>query len=182
MEKKRHAREYRESPMPSLCACGNTDTALPVFEIGRHEPVKFLCPGCGCRRTQLDDLVGIHTVDARGQKNIGDAFAGFLRIDDVVYVFQEDPCDGYRSHFGEIRRASADDLEGVTLSTFALRVCSFSMVVGTDEASPSNYRGSCYILIAIDEATNLRIFETGTENLDDYYPSFIFSWTPEGIT
>ena len=38
------------------------------------------------------------------------------------------------------------------------------------------------VLVGLNEADNVELFEIGTINLDDYYPSFHFTWAPQGLT
>jgi hypothetical protein len=37
-------------------------------------------------------------------------------------------------------------------------------------------------MFGVNELTGLVLFEVGTEGLDDYCPSFIHSWTPDGVS
>lgn len=38
------------------------------------------------------------------------------------------------------------------------------------------------VLYGLDERTRLVLFEIGTENIADYYPSFVHRWSPEGVS
>lgn len=130
----------------------------------------------------IDDLVGIHTIDARGEY-IRDAnpdsysensLVILYRIDGKLYAFQEDTNDDYRSMLEEVREANERDLE-IPLAEFAPIVCNFMI------RDLHQFGGTDHVLYAVDERTDLLVLEIGTENTDDYYPSFVASWTPEGV-
>lgn len=132
---------------------------------------------------KLEDFVGLHTLDARGEYVRGrdvereqyeDALVVLLRLDRTIYAFQEDPCDGYRSALGEAREADAQDLQH-SLAAFAPIVCNFMI------RTTGDYNRVDHVLYAVDERTDLIVLEIGTDNTHDYYPSFVSSWTPEGV-
>lgn len=129
---------------------------------------------------QLEDLVGQHMLDGRGsfvQPGDGadeDARVMTLRIDGRWLRFQENPNDGYRSMLGSITATSEAEMPPGSWVTFEPRMVSCAMrPAGSEEH---------YILFGIDERTGLVLFEVGTDNTDDCYPSFVDLWSPEGCT
>jgi hypothetical protein len=123
----------------------------------------------------LDSLVGSHAIDGRaefvGHIDNGycaeDAAVFVLRLDDKLYWFQEDPGDGYRSGLAYARICTSEELPPGSLIEFApigIRV----------ELRDDGQETICGIV----ESTDSQLFEVGTFNTDDYYPSFVASWTP----
>lgn len=101
-----------------------------------------------------------------------------LRLDGQCYWFQEDPDDGYRSSLGTIRRCSVDELPPGSFVGF--EPIAVMLRVRTKAAAAYSSRDD--VLYGVDERTSLVLFEIGTENIDDYYPSFVHTWTPEGAS
>lgn len=131
----------------------------------------------------LADLCGLRMLDGRGEFVAESEYASdsalviVLRLDGQCFRFQEDPDDGYRSCLGTIRLCSEFEIPPGAFISFAPIVVSLRL--RTEPASEYSRRDE--VLYGVDERTSLVIFEIGTEDLDDYYPSFVHSWTPDGV-
>jgi len=125
----------------------------------------------------LDSLVGEHTLDAVDTfvqsvntygTNFEDASVIRFRLDGVTYTAIEDPSDGYRS-----------SMESLFVSTDAEvnNVFPPNRVVGrkkeNDQYAVNN------TLELVDAVTGKVVLEVGTDNTDDYYPSFVSAFWPE---
>lgn len=131
----------------------------------------------------LSDLCGLRMLDARGEF-VGEKQHDWhddsprivvLRLDGVLYWFQEDPSDGYRSMLSHVRVALDSDLPAGCLAAFPPRLVSCAVRTKSTE---EQYGESDEVLVGTDEATGTVLFEIGTHNYDDYYPSFVSRWTP----
>lgn len=129
---------------------------------------------------QLEDLAGLHVLDGRGEFILDkdeDAYrydnctAWLLRLDDIIYLFQEDPSDGYRSSLKEVRVVQRSDIPSGGFVEFAPIVVMCRM-----QTKPGPWRTEDHRLYGVHEGTGRVIFEVGTENIGDYYPSFIARW------
>jgi hypothetical protein len=134
----------------------------------------------------LDDLVGTHTISAIWRGHMKDpnhlyeseAMVVLLKIDDVVYRFQEDPDDGWRSQMREVRVATAADLAAMGgLSMLS----SFPPVVVELRKRPGDQWSSNDVLYAIDERTNLVILETRHEQHQRLLPELCFFMDARGL-
>jgi hypothetical protein len=133
----------------------------------------------------LQDLVGgPYFFDARGEGTVkpeyewnSPANAYAFRFDGKTYVVREDEDDGYRSSHDDVREATAEDLETITMVDFPV-----PLVVHCVHRTAGEYRSADDVLVVINDATDLVIMEVGTTNSDDYYPSFHFRWLPDGET
>ncbi len=133
---------------------------------------------------ELDSLCGLHVIDGRasfiaGKQHATDenATVFVLRLDGVLYWFQEDPDDGYRSSLGVARVCTLEELAPGAFVEFEPIMVAVRMQT---DPEPGSYSTRDDRLYGINEATGLVLFEVGTENLDDYYPSFVARWDPEG--
>jgi len=124
---------------------------------------------------ELASLVGDRVIDARADfvadaKNIHDedAHVAVLRLDGVLYWFQENPSDGYRSMLGHIRIVEASELPPGALIEFE-RIA-VDIKESAEEAQDT--------IIGMTKSGSV-LFEIGTRNFDDYYPSFVSHWHPE---
>lgn len=128
----------------------------------------------------LDDLVGIHIVDGVGEyiaKSTApykeDSRVFLLRVDGRVHVFREDADDGYRSMLGSIDVLEDDNGDVGRVVPIEPRSCRF-----VKRAQRQDCVGVDDVLAVSDCATGAVMLEIGTEDTDDYYPSFISHWTP----
>ena len=126
----------------------------------------------------LEQLCGEHVLDAVDMSNEqvktwGDNFESAqvmrFRLDGKVYTAVEDPDDGYRSSMDKLFM-SDDPIKN------AFAEC---RVVGKKK-SDDEY-GKNDTLELIDCVTGKTVLEVGTDNSDDYYPSFVASFHPENM-
>lgn len=120
----------------------------------------------------LLDLVGIHimtgietgTVKIKGQWYSKDNcnYVKF-KLDGITYMAVEDPDDGYRS--------CCRDLEIVN-EECKMRDDFHDSIGGTEEND---------ILEFYDVGNNQMFMAVGTGNTNDYYPYFVFEYTPETL-
>lgn len=121
---------------------------------------------------ELKDLVGIHlmtgietgTVKINGwwYKSDNCNYVKF-RLDNVTYKAVEDPEDGYRSCCNELEIV---DEECKTKLPAILVECKM--------------REEKNDILEFYDAVNKQMFmAVGTGNIDDYYPYFVFEYTPE---
>lgn len=128
----------------------------------------------------FESLVGEHLLDAvdesteQVKKWYGDSFEDAncirFRLDGKVYTGIEDPSDGYRSSLEKLF-VSQDEMMNVFPPVKVLARI-------RDKA---DYGGEAEILQLLDAANGRVILEVGTDNSDDYYPSFVSSWKPENM-
>jgi hypothetical protein len=129
----------------------------------------------------LDDLVGTHVIDGVGEFVVStpddpcssDARVFLLRLDGHVHAFREDANDGYRSMLRVVEVLADDHADVRRVVSFAPRPCRFDKRAQRLEADRTDD-----VLVVTDDATGSVLLEIGTENTDDYYPSFISHWTP----
>jgi hypothetical protein len=111
-----------------------------------------------------------------------DADGVCFMLDDTTYLVFEDPSDGYRSSAGPILSfdgapyALGGDGGGYPEYLKEPVLCTHR-TTGEDE-----YEDGADILEVRSKETGALIFAVGTRNCDDYYPSFVNSWTPEGLS
>ena len=128
---------------------------------------------------ELKDLVGEHILDAvdfsDGQvRTWGDEFLPCqvmrFRLDGKVYAVTENPEDGYRSSMREIAVG-----DWPMKNTFAGK-----RVIG-EYLTKDGYGDNSDVLELIDAITGEIVIEVGTDNNDDYYPSFVANFNPEAF-
>lgn len=129
---------------------------------------------------ELTDLVGKHKLSGVDMLNesIESTWGGRFEdcqvvrfiLDGVTYSAIEDPNDGYRSSMEEIRIDS-----GVVTNTFPEQEV---LCVYVDKDC---HEGDTDILEVRNINTGETILRIGTENTDDYYPSFACEWNPENM-
>ena len=116
---------------------------------------------------ELDSLVGQHKlsgVDSGNLPNGANTF--FFTLDGKTYVATEDESDGYRS--------SMDSLEisdKILTNTFPPQ-----KVTGRMTGSGND------VLEFIDNENGKTVLRVGTDNSDDYYPSFVSDFNPENMS
>jgi len=128
----------------------------------------------------FDSLLGEHTLDAvdysttqipTWSDGFEDAQCITFRIDGTTYMAIEDPSDGYRSSMEKLMIVHDAEMKNVFSPV---------RVVATHRTQGSGY-SSADILQFIDIANGKMIMEIGTDNDDDYYPSFVASFNPENM-
>ena len=137
----------------------------------------------------LKDLCGLHELSGRGEMVLksaetsdDDAFVVVLRLDDTLYWFQEDPSDGYRSSLGVVKKLRGWPQDMPPSAFIAFAPVLITLRIRT-EPEPHRLGSSQQdeVLYGLDERTGLVLFEVGTEDTDDWYPSFVHRWHPEGV-
>lgn len=131
------------------------------------------------KNVSLDDLVGEHMLDAVDMltervKQYGDHYEDAslirFRLDNVVYTAIEDPSDGYRSSMDRLYASPSEPMRNVFPPV---------KVVGRKRADDTWSKNDTLELF--DPETGKIIVEVGTDNTDDYYPSFVSSFHPENM-
>lgn len=129
----------------------------------------------------LESLVGEHVLDAVDtstesvKREYGDYYEDCeiirFRLDGIVYTAIEDPSDGYRSC-----------LERLFVSADAPVSNVFPPIrVLARKKEREEYGGEPDVLELIDLVTGKTVMAVGTDNSDDYYPSFVGSFWPENM-
>jgi hypothetical protein len=134
---------------------------------------------------ELEALCGLRWLSARGEfigavqnlyNDSEQARVVVLCLDELLYWFQENPTDGYRSSLSHVRLAEPTDIPAGALIEFPKRLVSCAVRTQPDEDVVIST--SDRVLMGTDEATGRVLFEIGTANIDDYYPTFISHWSP----
>jgi hypothetical protein len=111
-----------------------------------------------------------------------DASGILFVLDDTTYLVFEDPSDGYRSNASPILsyEGGAYELgyEGYDFPTYIREpvICTHR-TDGKDE-----WEDCADILEVRSKVTGKLIFEVGTDNVGDYYPSYACRWDPTGLS
>ena len=128
--------------------------------------------------SELLNLIGCE-FDFHGAQGV------FVRLNDVVYEFLEDPDDGYRSHLGAVRITSASEHTG-----FFPNPVSRVILISTDneESWPGEwtpppeepYHDGPFSGFYLIDSDDYHIWaQIGTEYHDSYYPCFVSRYTPK---
>lgn len=127
---------------------------------------------------EFDSLLGERVLDAvdtstERVKTWGDHFEDAnvmrFRLDGKVYTAVENPDDGYRSSMD--RLYAADEPISNVFPPCKVLV----------RKKPDDRYGRNDTLEMIDVATGKVVIEVGTDNSDDYYPSFVANFMPENM-
>jgi hypothetical protein len=125
---------------------------------------------------ELKDLVGLHKLSGVDMSNEsikaewGDSFEdcqviNFI-LDRKTYTAIEDPSDGYRSSMQEVKESKV-----VVKNKFApVKVMGVMRPDNSDD-----------VIDFFDVKTGKIVLSVGTDDLDDYYPSFVAEFTPENM-
>jgi hypothetical protein len=157
-----------------------SDVSATATATATAAPTAPTAPTAAWRDVTIDEIVGSgpplpRVLDAVGEVGANNARCFYVRLDGVVHAFVEDANDGYRSALDHARVL-------VNLSALVVPLVLAPvyppMVVRAMIRPPSDRHN---ILVLINEATGSVVLEIGTEYIDDYYPGFISSWTPEGV-
>lgn len=131
---------------------------------------------------EFSTLVGLASLDAvdfanemreRYEDSWEDCGVCRFRLNGVVYIAVEDPSDGYRSHLGAFSRYETE----VPMQN----VFTPCKVLVRQRTKRAEYSGDADVLEMIDIVTGKTVLEVGTDNTDDYYPSFVASFSPENM-
>lgn len=91
-----------------------------------------------------------------------------FRLDDTVYTVYENPDDGYRSY-------AYDGVEVEDLSKSSKKLKDFTIkVIAKQDENPDRD-----ILQLVSVKSGNIIFEIGTDGSCDYYPNFVYRWSPD---
>ena len=132
------------------------------------------------KTVSLDDLVGEHRLDGvdtyiekvKIYGGLEDANVIRFRLDGVVYVAFEDPSDGYRSSMDKLIVSPTPEMTNVFPATNVL----------ARKKADDEYGSVNDTLELIDMVTGKVVMEVGTDNTDDYYPSFVSNFQPENLS
>ena len=128
---------------------------------------------------KLESLVGKHLLSGVDEINRKFEHWGSMEdcqcinfvLDGITYTAIENPVDGYRSSMEGIIKS--DDVVSNTFQPIEVTV--FYRI-------KNEYDSDCDILDFFDANNGKQIMEIGTDNTDDYYPSFVANWTPENLS
>jgi hypothetical protein len=127
----------------------------------------------------LEDLVGPHELSGVDYGIIPRSADSHLYedsgtltfvLDNKAYCAIEDPSDGYRSCMQDIVEVPVD------------RVKNRFTPVPVMATHLTKKRGDCDILVLTDLNATVVYLEVGTDNTDDYYPSFVWYFDPKTLT
>lgn len=94
-----------------------------------------------------------------------------FRINGTVYVVIEDPDDGYRSCMSELKVLKSSEMGNV-----------FTPIEVVGIYRDKRRYWSCNILELVDINNGKTVLEVGTDNTEDYYPSFVAHFSPENMS
>lgn len=125
-------------------------------------------------------LIGLHDLDAvdigsvklarwEGSDDMEDCNLLWFRLDGVIYGCIEDPSDGYRSSMRDL----------VTWDRSMVNTFAPCRVLARHRTKSDYHEAD--ILEFIDVVTGKTVLEVGTDRSDDYYPSYVSSFTPENM-
>lgn len=130
---------------------------------------------------ELLSLIGEHVLDAvdtsveSTKRTYGDYYEDCelvrFRLDGKVYTAIEDPSDGYRSSLGSLILSPNDEMRNVFPPVRVL----------VRKKDDDRYGNTNETIQFIDLVTGKTVLEIGTDNSDDYYPSFVGSFSPENM-
>lgn len=129
--------------------------------------------------TELADLVGLHMLDAvdfetvaipayEGSDSLEDARTCRFRLDSRVFAAVENPDDGYRSSMRDLVEQPNAKMANIFPAMQVLAM----------HRKKSDYH-DCDLLDLVDTTTGKVVLTVGTDNSDDYYPSFVAIFSPE---
>lgn len=102
-----------------------------------------------------------------------------ILLGDKAYMFVEDPSDGYRSSLDHV--IEVDPAEVKNRFTPLWVIAKYRNTPNT-ELGGYSYSKECDLLEFRDVTNDKVIFTAGTDNTDDYYPSFVADWRPENMS
>lgn len=117
---------------------------------------------------EMEKLAGMHKLSGVGYEWTGreDEYyaGGWFVIDGIKYTAIVDPGDGYRSCMDKLIKSEAEKKDVLFEPVDVM-----CRIRGGDDD----------IIDVIDGENGEIILSVGTENVKDYYPCFIFEYTPE---
>lgn len=128
---------------------------------------------------ELNDLVGkrvltgVDCYNEEVQRSWGNYHGEHISfvLDGVTYTAIEDEEDGYRS-----------SMRDIGVSAYVVKNTIPAEEVVGRMRTEGRYHGTDDVLELISTTTGKVVLEVGTENCDDYYPSFVASWSPENLS
>lgn len=134
--------------------------------------------------TKLSDLVGesvletVPRIDVRHPFDT-DASGVVFTLGGRTYLVFEDPSDGYRNSAGPLLSfaGAAYELGGEGFWPDYIHE-----EVYCSHRTKGSHGNDDDVLEVSSKATGQLIFEVGTEDIDDYYPSYVCRWDPEGLS
>lgn len=131
------------------------------------------------KKSTWDDLCGNKTLVAvrTDVKHPFQSEANGVALDlgDMTVMVFEDPGDGYRSH------AAAPLIAKCSLDEFGICPDYVRAPVLIRRWTQSEYGSSADGVEFIDTRNGKTILKLGTDNSDDYYPSFVCDWQPKNL-
>ena len=124
-------------------------------------------------KDELESGTTLTGVDTEGEQI-------YIGIDDKVYMFEEDPEDGYRSYMKDYKVVNWD--LNNKFDPIEVRIVKFKE---DGKVKPKLLPGkdTRFDGYEIYDAKNKKpILIIGTDYIDDYYPSAIFEWHPENMS
>jgi hypothetical protein len=130
---------------------------------------------------ELKDLIGAHklsgvdfdTEEVERYDETETAEVCRFRLDGQVFTAVQDPGDGYRSSMKELIAGPTAKIKNKFPS---IPVFCIHRIAGR------SYGDGADILDIYDMTTAKIILSVGTDNIDDYYPSWVASFTPENMS
>jgi hypothetical protein len=127
---------------------------------------------------ELEDLVGKHILSGVDEDSKSIERYGSLEncnvinfvLDGTTYSATEDPEDGYRSSMDEII------VSDFTVKNSFAGIEVLGIMRGTTDYSKND------VIDFFDTKNGKLVLSVGTENTDDYYPSFVASFVPENMS
>lgn len=110
----------------------------------------------------IEEIFNYQMIGIFGDEITTNAF--IIRLDDINFVFAQDPSDGYRSYLSDVE--TTEQKPKYILPDILVRI------------EPSEDFNGIYI---VDTITNSTVLELGTDYSDDYYPCCIMRYYPENL-
>ena len=110
-------------------------------------------------------------VDRYDNGNFEDCNCINFILDGVTYSAIEDPNDGYRS-----------SMDKLFVNAVSVKNCWSPIEVTAVHRNKGSWGDEDDVLELYDAVNGKLILEVGTSSIDDYYPSFVASFTPENMS
>lgn len=144
-------------------------------------PVSALL-GAEWRPDQLSDLVGVRNLESVPRTDIRhpfdtDASGVMFELGGRTFFIFEDPDDGYRSAAAPLLSYAG---RAYSMGSANAEYLHGQAVLGVHVTS-GEYGGESDLISFRSLKTGLEVLSVGTENVDDYYPSFTVRWRPQNL-